>query len=41
MTGAFFVLRDTLGRKMSGPKTVTSKFMLEIRRLVTVGVVMF
>lgn len=32
---------DTLGRKMNGPKPATSKFMLEIRRFVTVGEVMF
>lgn len=35
------LLMDTLGRKMNGPKPGTSKFMLEIRRFVTVGEVMF
>lgn len=38
---AFFLLMDTLGRKMNGPKPDTSKFMLEIRRFVTIGEVMF
>lgn len=38
---AFFVLMDTLGRKMNGPKPDTSKFMLEIRRSVTIAEVMF
>lgn len=38
---AFLLLMDSLGRKMNGPKPGTSKFMLEIRRFVTVGEVMF
>lgn len=38
---AFLLLMDTLGRKMNEPKPATSKFMLEIRRFVTVGEVMF
>lgn len=34
------MLIDTLGRKMNGPKPGTNKFMLEIRRFVTVKEVM-